>query len=120
MRWLVGLIVGLMVVTVGVEARVLIQTQCFIRGARVDSSVYNPEAKIATVVLSLLPDPMVQTSRGCFDRTDGRLRATGHGFPPQSATNPAQAEILAKRAAQDTAFMELAECVCGVMVKPEK
>ncbi|GEM_PF-6146873 len=103
------------------QSSVQTQTSCYVQGGvRTDSQSYDPATKTAEVVISVIPDPTVQTSWGCFDRKDGRLRVDGHGFVPASVSNPAHAEMLAKQAAHVTALGNLAECVCGVKVKTDK
>ena len=121
-RFIVGSIVGLlMVVAMGAEAQVSTKTSCFLRGGvRLESQVYDSATKVATVVLSVLPDLKVQTVRECFDRTDGRLRVTSQWSAPSDVEDSAQAEGLAKRAARDVALGDLAECFCGVTLGYEK
>ena len=67
----------------------------------------------------LLCTATVVFAAGGIDWEKSMITATGTGLPPQNAVNPAQARMLARRAAMVDAYRMLAESIKGVNVDAE-
>ena len=92
---------------------------CFITFLVIPLGCLAQEDTVAEQGLLVEQVTVVDEMIGYIDWEEGYIYAVGDGVPPAEAVNPAQARVMAKRAAIDTALARLLEMAKAVRVDAE-